>query len=191
MSYLESLFDELIYSLANKRRLNYNGIDPVFYLVFSPKDVIRLKNKMFQFKSKLINEGFEPHELSMTDLISDILQNHSLFKACLDSEKEDPFQFKEINQTIQEMLLENRPINSRILEKLSNLPDNGVLLITDLESLHPYLYMSAIESELIGKIDKPVIIFYPGKRMGDSKLSFLGIHPEIGNYRSIHIGGLQ
>jgi hypothetical protein len=191
MSYLDSLFEEMNHTLRSKRRLNYMGVDPVFYLVFPPKEVLLVKSRMFQWKSKLVNDGFQPTELSMTDLISEIIQNHHLYQACLDSEVDDPFQFKDINQSIKDILLENKPINEKIIKTINNLPENGILLITDIESLHPYFHMSSIESELQGMIHKPIVIFYPGKRTGDSNLSFLGIHPEMGNYRSTHIGGRE
>lgn len=104
------------------------------------------------------------------------------------SRKIRSFQFSEINQTIREILLENSSIVLAIEEKIQSLPENGILLLTDIEALHPYLHISALESELIGKIHKPTIIFYPGKRIGKDRLSFLGIHPALGNYRSTHIG---
>jgi hypothetical protein len=55
--------------------------------------------------------------------------------------------------------------------------------------LHPYLRIGAIEQRLQGKVTVPVVILYPGTRRGQTNLSFLGIYPEDGNYRSIHIGG--
>lgn len=63
------------------------------------------------------------------------------------------------------------------------------LLVTDVEVLHPYLRIGAIEQRLQGKVNVPLVILYPGTRSGQSNLSFLGIYPEDGNYRSVHIGG--
>ena len=62
-------------------------------------------------------------------------------------------------------------------------------LVTDLEGLHPYLRIGAIESQLTGHFHVPTIFFYPGVRSGKTRLSFLGFYPEDGNYRSEHVGG--
>ena len=66
---------------------------------------------------------------------------------------------------------------------------NGLVLVTDLEALHPYMRIGAIESSLQSNFHVPTIFLYPGKRTGKTRLSFLGFYPEDGNYRSVHVGG--
>jgi len=66
---------------------------------------------------------------------------------------------------------------------------NALLLVTDLEALHPFLRIGAIESQLQGKFHVPTIFLYPGGRTGKTRLKFLGFYPEDGNYRSVHVGG--
>jgi hypothetical protein len=66
---------------------------------------------------------------------------------------------------------------------------NGLLLVTDLEALHPFLRIGAIESQLQGKFHVPTVFLYPGVRTGKTRLKFLGFYPEDGNYRSVHVGG--
>jgi hypothetical protein len=39
---------------------------------------------------------------------------------------------------------------------------NALLLVTDLEALHPFLRIGAIESQLQGKFHVPTIFLYPG-----------------------------
>ena len=78
-------------------------------------------------------------------------------------------------------------LESTILE-LKGDPD-AIVLVTDLEALHPYLRIGAIEAQLQGKFHIPTIFFYPGVRTGKTRLRFLGFYPEDGNYRSVHVGG--
>jgi hypothetical protein len=61
--------------------------------------------------------------------------------------------------------------------------------VTDLEALHPYMRIGAIESSLQSNFHVPTIFLYPGTRTGKTRLSFLGFYPEDGNYRSVHVGG--
>ncbi len=73
------------------------------------------------------------------------------------------------------------------LEQLGDQP-HALLLVTDLEALHPYLRVGSIEQKLQGQFKVPTVFLYPGVRTGKSTLKFLDIYPEDGNYRSIHIG---
>jgi len=64
----------------------------------------------------------------------------------------------------------------------------GLLLLTDLEVLHPYLRINSIEAQLQGAIKCPIVVLYPGKREGKTSLRFLEFYPADPNYRSEHIG---
>ncbi len=72
------------------------------------------------------------------------------------------------------------------IEKHLHIP-SSVLLITDLEALHPYLRIGAVEQQLVGRFAIPTVILYPGTAGGAYSRRFLGIHKEDGNYRSPHI----
>jgi hypothetical protein len=63
--------------------------------------------------------------------------------------------------------------------------NNGVLLITDLEAIHPFTRFGPIEQKIYGKVEVPIVVLYPGEMSG-SALKFLGFYPEDGNYRSKH-----
>jgi hypothetical protein len=48
-----------------------------------------------------------------------------------------------------------------LLDKLYSRPQT-ILLVTDLEALHPYMRIDAIESQLYGSFTIPTLFFYPG-----------------------------
>ena len=81
-----------------------------------------------------------------------------------------------------------RPRLEAVLAGLEGKP-NAIVLVTDLEALHPYLRIGAIEAQLQGKFHVPTVFLYPGVRTGKTRLKFLGFYPEDGNYRSVHVGG--
>lgn len=191
MPSLDDNFQELILRLEQGRRLDNTGDDPMFYLVFEPGQILDVKKKLRAWVVKLEHRGWKPEILSMKDIVHDILINHDLRDVWLDAEQDDPLDFDLINSTLSEALLENDEILHRVQNKLIELQDRekAMLLITDIEALHPYLRIGSIEQRLTGKVYVPTIILYPGKRSGKYSLSFLGIYPEDGNYRSVHIGG--
>jgi hypothetical protein len=63
----------------------------------------------------------------------------------------------------------------------------SVLFVTDLEALHPFLRIGAVEQQLVGRFAFPTIVLYPGTAGGAYSRRFLGVHKEDGNYRSPHI----
>ena len=97
-----------------------------------------------------------------------------------------------MNSSLTQRLLDkDAGILSVFEEKLKNLRniDQSLLLVTDLEALHPFMRIGTIEAQLQGKFDVTIVFLYPGVRTGVTKLKFLGFYPEDGNYRSVHVGG--
>ena len=127
----------------------------------------------------------------MADAVHQILQNHDLREIWLESEQEDPLAFREINDTLADALMADDALKNALDDKLQSLAGikTALLLITDLEALHPYLRVGTLEQKLQGRFTVPTVILYPGVRTGRTTLRFLGIYPEDGNYRSTHIGG--
>jgi hypothetical protein len=101
-----------------------------------------------------------------------------------------PIEFGEINKTLAKALIEGPELLALLkgkMEEASSTP-GSLLLISDLEALHPYLRINSIEAQLQGAIRCPVLVLYPGKREGKASLRFLEFYPADPNYRSEHIG---
>ena len=191
MESLQQSFDELRQRLKRGRSLNYVSDDPVFYLVFRPEEMLAAKKRMKQWTAKLTLEGWHVHTFSMADAIKEIFQPNDLRDLWLMSEEDDPFDFDAINKTLADALLADDTLKNRLDEKLQALTgeEDAILFVTDLEALHPYLRVGSLEQKLQGRFTVPTVILYPGIRAGRTTLRFLGIYPEDGNYRSVHIGG--
>ena len=191
MESLQQSFDELRQRLKRGRGLNYVSDDPVFYLVFRPEEMLTVKKRMKQWTAKLTLEGWHVHTFSMADTIKEIFQSNDLRDLWLMSEEDDPFDFDAINKTLADALLADDTLKNRLDEKLQALAgeEDAILFVTDLEALHPYLRVGSLEQKLQGRFTVPTVILYPGIRAGRTTLRFLGIYPEDGNYRSVHIGG--
>ncbi len=191
MQSVEQSFEELRQRLKQRHTLAHVSDDPVFYLVFRPKEILDVKRLLGKWEAKLRLDDWVVHYFSMANAIKEIFSNNSLRALWLSSEKEAPLDFEEINKTLADALIANDTLKDKLDEKLQSLSGhhNAVLFITDLEALHPYLRVRSLEQNLQGRFTVPTVILYPGRRGGKTALSFLGIYPEDGNYRSIHIGG--
>ena len=191
MPSLEQNFSTLRNRLQEGGGLRETGDDPVYYLIFDPSKMLEVKRSLRKWRSRLKHDGWSVHTFSIADAIHGALQNHPLRDIWVREDRRAPFDFENINATLAEALNSENTLDKRILEEQESVKqeENALLLITDLEALHPYTRIGGVESRLQGQFEVPTIILYPGTRSGEHTLSFLGIYPEDGNYRSVHIGG--
>ena len=129
-----------------------------------------------------------------TEHVNDILKSVPAFrrKLWLKQDAEAPLEWIKTNAALTNAIDGNdQALQSRLEEKLLELDEDekALLLVTDLEALHPYMRIGAVESQLKGRFSVPTVFLYPGVRTGQTTLKFLGFYPEDGNYRSMHVGG--
>jgi hypothetical protein len=190
MSSLKDNFEELMARIAYGRELNHASFEPVYYLIFSPSQILEVKRTLPAWQARLRNDGWDVHIFSIAQEIAEILDNAPLRKIWLIADRKSPQSYDKTNQSLANAL--NRgALQDRLEAKLAELSGNkrAILLVTDIEALHPYMRIGAIETKLAGKFQIPTIFLYPGERTGKTRLRFLGFYQEDGNYRSVHVGG--
>jgi hypothetical protein len=190
MSSLKADFNELIERIKSGREFGHASFEPIYYLVFHPEKILDVKRQMPAWEARLKNHGWIVHKYSIAKAINNIFENAPVRKIWLKEDAKAPLKWSKTNKS-----LENALTNGALQNDLENIlhdlegNDKNILLITDIEALHPYMRIGAIESKLQGKFNVPTIFFYPGTRTGKTSLKFLGFYPEDGNYRSVHVGG--
>jgi hypothetical protein len=184
-------FDELIQRVEAGRELAHASFEPIYYLVFHPREVLEVKRLMPAWTSKLANKGWRVETFSIAEHIADILRKAPLRKVWLEADRKAPLAWEKTNKSLANALMSQNQLQTRLEKRLIGLEgkQSTILLVTDLEALHPYLRIGAIEAQLQGKFHVPTVFFYPGIRTGKTRLKFLGFYPEDGNYRSVHVGG--
>jgi hypothetical protein len=184
-------FDELIRRIETGREFAHASFEPIFYLVFPPSELLEAKRLMPAWKSKLTNAGWQVETFSIAEEIADILQKAPLRKVWMEADRQAPLAWERTNASLANALTAQGRLQARLEERLSALEGRSstIMLVTDLEALHPYMRIGAIEAQLQGKFHVPTVFFYPGTRTGKTRLRFLGFYPEDGNYRSVHVGG--
>jgi hypothetical protein len=191
MSLLKADFDELRERIRHGRDLGNASFEPIYYLVFPPEQILEVKRQTPAWISKLQQDGWEIHCFSMADSIWDLLKADPFWSLCVTEDKSAPLDWPRSNQALADILSAESKLLRRMEGALQPLEGKKdvLLLVTDLEALHPFLRIGAIESQLQGKFHVPTIFLYPGIRTGKTRLRFLGFYPEDGNYRSVHVGG--
>ncbi|MCP8687149.1 BREX protein BrxB domain-containing protein [Marinobacterium sedimentorum] len=192
MSSLNADFNELMERIKRGREFGHASYEPIYYLVFSPRSIVDVKRQMKAWESRLANDGWEVHKFSIASAIQEVFDAVPKMMKTI-WQKQDaaaPLEWGKTNSALANKL-EQGALKQKLEEKLETLKGNpnAILLVVDLEALHPYMRIGMIEGELQGKFSVPTVFFYPGIRTGKTRLKFLGFYPEDGNYRSDHVGG--
>jgi hypothetical protein len=187
---LKADFTEVIERMKHGRQLNHASFEEIYYLVFNPALILDVKRQTPAWISRLKNEGWDPETFSISEQIIAIHREHKLRKFWLSAESKEPGNAVKANLSLANalstgVLLDRLEAALKALET----KQRGLLVVTDLEGLHPYIRIGTIEGKLQGKFTVPTLILYPGTRTGKTRLKFLGFYPEDGNYRSVHVGG--
>lgn len=190
MPLLKNSFTELLERIRYGREIDYASFEPIYYLVFPPELILEVKRRMPAWTARLKNEGWSVHQFSVAKEVIDIFQSAPVRKIWLKAGAASPLDWENTTKSLANALT-NGSLQNRLEQKLAGLEgeNNPILLVTDLEGLHPYMRIGAIEGQLQGKFNIPTVFFYPGERMGKTGLRFLGFYQSDGNYRSVHVGG--
>jgi len=191
MPSLKADFDELRERIRYGRELGHASFEPIYYLVFPPEQIIEVKRQTPAWISKLTQEGWEVNTFSVAENVWALLKENPLWSLCVMEDKAAPLDWSRTNKSLADILTSENALLRRLENALQPLEGNknAMLLVTDLEALHPFLRIGVVESQLQGKFHVPTVFLYPGIRTGKTRLKFLGFYPEDGNYRSVHVGG--
>jgi hypothetical protein len=192
MQLLKATFDEVMARVRQGRELGHASFEPVYYLIFHPRQILEVKRELPAWTHRLRNDGWDVQCFSVAEQVAALLGAAPLRKFWLTADRKAPLDWDKTNKALANALtMGTDTLQGRLKAQLEQLQDRpkAILLVTDLEALHPYTRIGAIESQLYGSFVAPTIFLYPGERTGKTRLKFLGFYPEDGNYRSVHVGG--
>jgi hypothetical protein len=191
VSSLKADFDEVIRRVDAGREFAHASFEPIFYLVFHPSEILEVKRLTPAWTSRLANDGWQVETFSVAEHVADILEKAPLRRVWLEADRKAPLSWGRTNASLANALTAQGRLQSRLEERLAALQgrQSTIMLVTDVEALHPYMRIGAIEAQLQGKFHVPTVFLYPGTRTGKTRLRFLGFYAEDGNYRSVHVGG--
>ena len=184
MERYEDKLDRALQYLKEPSRLSPTGYSPIAYLVYQPEDVMTIRNLADTFlPSKAEFYGLKAHFVSWGELIDQYVNHHSYLEDWTDPCVNEA----DLYESIREEITNSEYIEKCILEiQDAHLSESGTLLVVrDVEMLHPFYMMGAIENHIYNRIRVPILVLYPGETQGRAR-SFLSIYNQDGNYRSIN-----
>ena len=184
MERYEVKIENALQYLKMPSKTDARGASPIVYLVYQPEDAISLRNIIETFlRPKAEFYGFKVEYIFIGDLLDDYINNHDYRDIWTDTSVSESEMYNSIKQEISsDEFFERSFLN--IQEKYQDDP-NTLLVIRDVELLHPFYMMGVIENKIYNQIKIPMLVMYPGETQGTAR-SFLGVYNQDGNYRSIN-----
>ena len=184
MQHYEEKIERALQYLKQPSVLSPTGNSPIVYLVYRPEDAFVVRNIVDTFLTPKANYyGFEPNFISIGQLVNDYIDSHEYKK-----DWEDPSNGeKEIYNSIKQEISYSGFFEKALMGAQESLADKGnaLIVLKDVEMLHPFYLMGVIENKIYNQIKVPILVLYPGEAQGTAR-SFLNVYPQDGNYRSIN-----
>jgi hypothetical protein len=184
---LDENFNQLCQRLFDPDALSPLRGAPIFYFVYDPRQTLAVRRLMPGWIAKLHNEqDLKVKVISMAAPIWKLIDESGRWEAWLEAEHN--FDQSEINKSITSVLQEDNLFVERAAAEITVASEETVVFVTDTELLHPFGRTRPLEGYLQNRLQTPTVFFYPGRRVGQYGLKFLGFYPDDTGYRSTLIG---
>lgn len=192
MTSLNEAFTQLLEALNTRyQTINPTGAAQFYYLVFPPGQALDVKRQLHKWRKRLTDQGYKTQEYSFAKQLPRLAAKHPLVSKSLTLETTSSLspaaKFGASPRLLHQLTgAAGEKLAADIIARYGGNAEKTVLLLTDLEALHPAVRIGTIENQLTQSLKGPVIVLYPGQRTAKYALKFLGFYPEDGNYRSTH-----
>lgn len=184
MERYEDKIEKTLQYLKQPSLTDARGCAPIVYLVYQPEVVFSFRDIVDGYlRPKAEYYGFHLSLVSLGDMVENFITNHDLRDIWTDSAVSETEMYNSIRQEI----LKADYFEQEIVKIQSDLSAGSqpLLVLRDVEMLHPFNLMGVIENKIYNKIQVPTLVLYPGEAQGTAR-SFLGLYNQDGNYRSIN-----
>ncbi len=153
---------------------------------YNPEEEFEMRAEIRALTTRLGRQGRQVREVSLVSLMFEALEEvlggeeglQGLFRA------EEEHGVERAIDTVHRILTEVRPLDEKVFERLIGLdPKNSVGLLTRAGDLFPVFRTSALLENLMGRLDVPIVLFYPGTLEGAVGLRFMAVCEAEHNYR--------
>ena len=185
---VDKRYTDLLDYLVQPKGHDHSGDKTICYLTFGTDKIQHVKQRLNEGWIDLAkHKGINLISMSLHDVLKDFFSKDDYRIEAGEDAVENEYEMKEVYDSLGENLKNQEILEQAILSKQEEVKKekNAVLLITDVEAIHPFTRFGPVEQKIYGKVEVPIVVLYPGEMSG-SALKFLGFYPEDGNYRSKH-----
>jgi hypothetical protein len=167
-------------------RPKISAYDNMPYAIFrySPEDEFALRAEMRMLQVRLELSSKKITRISLAECMTAALRAEEMtFEALAEQEKSLGLEI--VIDTVHNVLDEYQPLDQLVLQRMPQPadPTRDIVFIVRAGSLFPIYRTSSLLEQLMGTIQIPAVLFYPGDLDGAAGLRFMGILDAEHNYR--------
>jgi len=188
MEPLDAKFEQILSYLNNPEGTHATGDRPVCYLTYHPDQALDVKAKVGNWEARAKHAGFTVGTLSLAETMNRFFREYPRRAGWKAYDQPDDWPaVDELYQDLAELVANQQVLEKAVLihQSLLDGKTKPLLLLTDLEGIHPFTRFGPIEQRVYPSLTVPLVVLYPG-RLNGSSLEFLNVYPPDGNYRSKH-----
>lgn len=175
--------EEIIQDISFRKNKGLGNEVGYFIFEYPAEDELKVRERVEYIRKKNENspDGFRVVVFDLYDIVIDILIQKGYLEKCFEFEKTKGFE--RITKSVGNMLRLTSADNLIVRYIKENIPDNSVVFITGIGKCYPVLRSHTIINNLHQVIDHvPVVLFYPGKYIGQDLVLFGDIN-DYNDYR--------
>lgn len=167
-------------------RPKISAYDNMPYAIFRypPEDEFAVRIEISLLQTRLELTGKKITRISLAECMAAALAAEEItWEELVQHEKS--LGLETVIDTIHNVLSENQPLDQLVLQRMPPDPDptHDIVFITRAGALFPIYRTSTLLEQLMGTIQIPAVLFYPGLLDGAAGLRFMGIMDAEHNYR--------
>lgn len=161
----------------------YNNM-PYAIFRYPPEDEFEVRAEVTMLQTRLEQVGKKVTRISLAECMAAALAAEDITYAEL-AEQEKSIGLEKSVETVNSILSDYQPLDRLVLERmpLSPGPTRDIVFITRAGALFPVYRTSSLLEQMMGTIQIPAVLFYPGIMDGAAGLRFMGILDAEHNYR--------
>ena len=191
---LQRRLEELEAKLVSGLPLGPSREIPFGIFVYDPHEELELRRQVELLATRLGNQGRPVTTVDLGQVLWECLESHPAGAEAL-------FEAEEMSDDLDAVLREGHallvgtsphepgPLESRLIERLQALdPKRDLAFLIRAGELFPIYRTSALLERLMGHVQVPSVLFYPGVLYGPTELRFMGVCEPSPNYRPTIFG---
>ncbi len=161
--------------VANPIRISAYHDLPFVIFCYPPQEEFSMRKEMLMLKTRLEHLGKRVHLISLGELFWEAVRQCDSIENIVSLEKK--LSFEKVSETLRTYLSDAdfAALPDLVLERIKDCtPDEDVVFLYRAAAMAPGFYrMSVLLNELQGKTSVPLILFYPGRKEGETQLRFM------------------
>lgn len=167
-----------------RERINDYHDLPFGIFIYPPEEEFALREEVTLLATRLGQRGKRVTRISLAECLHSALAAEAPIEKLADAEKRRGL--AKAVETVASVLSDYRPLADLVVERLPANPEpaRDIIFLTRAGALFPAYRTSALLEQLMGRVDVPVVLFYPGDLDGPAGLRFMSVLEAEHNYRS-------